>query len=62
MDGLAAAKAIRASEHTDAVAIPIFAMTANAFTDDIEESKKAGMNEHLSKPLDEANMMQMIKH
>ena len=41
--------------------MPIFAMTANAFTDDIEESRKAGMNEHLSKPLDGAELMRVIK-
>lgn len=62
MDGLKAARIIRAMQRTDARKIPIFAMTANAFTDDIEESRKAGMNEHLSKPLDEAKMMRTIRH
>ena len=61
MNGLKAARIIRAMQRADARKIPIFAMTANAFTDDIEESRKAGMNEHLSKPLDEAKMMQTIK-
>lgn len=61
MDGLTAARAIRAMDRKDARSIPIFAMTANAFSDDIAESRKAGMNEHLSKPLDEAEMMRAIK-
>ena len=51
MDGLTAAKTIRAQEHPDAKRIPIFAMTANAFAEDITKSHEAGMNEHLSKPL-----------
>ena len=62
MDGLTAARTIRAMERKDAREVPIFAMTANAFTDDIEESRKAGMNEHLAKPLDAEKMMQMIRH
>lgn len=61
MDGLAATKKIRAMNRKDAGQIPIFAMTANAFTDDIEESHKAGMDEHLSKPLDENKMLDLIK-
>lgn len=51
MDGLEAAKEIRRLDKENAKTIPIVAMTANAFFDDIETSKKAGMNEHLSKPL-----------
>ena len=61
MDGLTAARTIRAMERKDAKSIPIFAMTANAFTDDIKESRKAGMNEHLSKPLDVDKMMAAIR-
>lgn len=61
MDGLEASRTIRAMNRKDAKSIPIFAMTANAFTDDIEESRKAGMNEHLAKPLDEAKMMAVIR-
>lgn len=45
------------SEREDAKNIPIIAMTANAFLDDIEHSKKAGMNEHVIKPL---NMDELI--
>ncbi len=51
MDGLTAAKTIRALDRPDAKTIPIFAMTANAFSEDVEKSLAAGMNEHLSKPL-----------
>ena len=51
LDGLEATKEIRRMDKPDAKTIPIVAMTANAFFDDIEMSKKAGMNEHLSKPL-----------
>ena len=61
MDGLTAARTIRAMKRKDAGKIPIFAMTANAFSDDIEESRKAGMNEHLPKPLDERRMMSVIR-
>ena len=61
MDGLEAARKIRAMNRSDAKKTPIFAMTANAFADDIEESRKAGMNEHLSKPLAEAKMMSVIR-
>lgn len=52
MNGLDAAKRIRSSERSDGKDIPIIAMTANAFVDDIQRSREAGMNEHLSKPLD----------
>lgn len=51
MDGLTAAKTIRALDRADARTIPIFAMTANAFSEDVAKSLAAGMNEHLSKPL-----------
>lgn len=52
MDGCRAAKEIRALPRKDAKTIPIIAMTANAFTDDKIRTREAGMNEHLSKPLD----------
>ena len=51
MDGCKAAKEIRALPRKDAKAIPIIAMTANAFTEDKIRTREAGMNEHLSKPL-----------
>ena len=43
---------IRALDRPDSETVPIFAMTANAFSDDAARSRKAGMNEHLTKPLD----------
>lgn len=52
MNGTDAAKIIRSMERSDAKTVPIFAMTANAFMDDVEKSKSAGINEHFSKPLD----------
>lgn len=52
MDGLTAAKSIRQLHKTGAATVPIVAMSANAFDEDIEKSKAAGMNEHLSKPIE----------
>ena len=52
MDGLDAAAAIRALDRPDAKTIPIIAMTANAFDEDVQRSLQAGMNAHLSKPVD----------
>ena len=59
MDGHQAAKAIRALgiERSDAVTIPIIALSANAFIDDIQESLDLGMNAHISKPI---NMEELI--
>lgn len=52
MDGITAAKKIRNSNHSQAKDIPIIAMTANTLNEDINKTKKAGMNRHLSKPID----------
>ena len=52
MDGHEATRQIRASEHPLARTIPIIATTANAFNDDISAALAAGMNTHVSKPLD----------
>ena len=52
MDGLTATRAIRALERADAKTIPIIAMTANAFSEDIQHSLAAGMNAHVSKPIE----------
>ena len=52
MDGLQATVAIRALERPDARTIPIIAFTANAFDEDVQNSLQAGMNAHLSKPID----------
>ena len=60
MDGLTAARRIRESGKTDALTIPIFAMTANTFSEDIEASKNAGMNEHIAKPIEMNKLMGKI--
>ena len=52
MGGLQAARTIRALNRPDAASVPIIAMTANAFDEDIKSSVGAGMNAHLSKPID----------
>lgn len=60
MDGLSAATNIRHLSNADARTIPIIAMTANAFDDDIEKSKAAGMNAHLAKPIEPERMYQTL--
>ncbi len=60
MDGMEAARTIRKMKREDALTIPIFAMTANAFIDDISQSRAAGMNEHLTKPLDMEDVVGLI--
>ncbi len=52
MDGLEAAASIRALDRPDAKTVPIIAMTANAFEEDVQRSLQAGMNAHLTKPVD----------
>ena len=52
MDGLEATRRIRAMNRTDAKIIPIIALTANAFDEDVQNSMQAGLNAHLSKPVD----------
>ena len=52
MDGITATKTIRAMDRTDAATIPIIALTANAFDEDVQQSLQAGMNAHLSKPVE----------
>ena len=52
MNGLEAAKAIRESSYGNAAEIPIIALTANAFDEDIQRSLQAGLNAHLSKPVE----------
>ncbi len=60
MDGLLATQVIRASGHPDAKTIPIVAMTANAYSDDVERSLNSGMNGHLAKPLDAGKLVDMV--
>ena len=52
MDGLTATREIRKLTHPDAASIPIIALSANAFEEDVQQCLQAGMNEHLSKPVD----------
>ncbi len=61
MNGNEAARAIRALSRRDAKGIPIIAMTANAFSDDIQAALAAGMNEHVSKPLDLKQLMNALR-
>lgn len=61
MNGLEATKAIRASEHPLAKSIPIIAMTANAFAEDIHNSLNAGMNAHIAKPITIENINNTLK-
>ena len=61
MNGYEATKAIRKLSRRDAARIPIIAMTANAFAEDIRQSKSAGMNEHLTKPLDIEQLMKCLQ-
>lgn len=60
MNGYEATRAIRSLDREDAKTIPILAMTANAFDEDVEKSQKAGMNGHLSKPIAIDTMKVMI--
>jgi two-component system sensor histidine kinase/response regulator len=62
MDGLQAAVNIRHCDKPDAKTVPIIAMTANAFDEDVERSRAAGMNAHLSKPIDPEYMYVVLDH
>ncbi len=61
MNGLEATRQIRSMNRKDAGTIPVFAMTANAFKDDMRASAQAGMNEHLTKPLDEKRILKTLR-
>lgn len=60
MDGLAATKSIRALPRTDAATIPIIAMTADAYDEDIWQTAEAGMNTHLTKPISQDELLQTL--
>ena len=61
MDGLEATRRIRSGENPLGRIIPILAMTANAFLEDMQKSREAGMDEHLSKPVEIAALEQTVK-
>lgn len=61
MDGLKATETIRALDRADAKKIPILAMTANAFDEDVQRSLQAGMNAHLAKPVDPELLFQSLR-
>ena len=52
MDGLEATRRIRDMDRSDAKTVPIIALTANAFDEDVQQSMQAGLNAHLSKPVE----------
>ena len=60
MDGLEAAAAIRALSRPDAKTIPIIALTANAFDEDVQRSLQVGMNAHLTKPVESEHLFQTL--
>ena len=60
MDGYEAAKAIRALDRADAKTVPIIAMTASAYKEDVEQALAAGMNGHLAKPIDKSALMKTV--
>ena len=61
MDGLEATRVIRAMDRADAKTIPIIALTANAFDEDVQRSMQAGLNAHLSKPVDPDNLFETLE-
>ena len=61
MNGLDAARAIRSLDRPDAADIPIVAMTANTFTEDVDEAMAAGMNEFIPKPLDVNYLYRLLR-
>lgn len=60
MDGIEATKLIRRQERSDAAAVPIIALTANAFSEDVYKVKQAGMNGHVAKPIDVDRLFEMM--
>ena len=61
MNGFDATKAIRSLQRGDAGRIPILAMTADAFVDDIQECLDCGMNAHVAKPLNMQELLRMLQ-
>ena len=61
MDGYTAVRQIRALSRPDARSVPIYAMTANAFAEDIAKARESGMNGHIAKPIDINHLMQLLR-
>lgn len=61
MTGYEATKAIRGTNHPDALSIPIIAMSADAFSDDIQHCLECGMNAHIAKPIDVIELTRILK-
>lgn len=61
MDGYEATRTIRNLSHPQARTIPIIAVTANAFGEDVQKAKESGMNAHIAKPIDSKKMLQVMK-
>ena len=61
MDGLAAARALRGLSREDAGTVPILAMTADAFAEDVESARRAGMDGHIAKPIDIEQLYRLIR-
>ena len=62
MDGLEATQVIRAMDRKDAKTIPIIALTANAFDEDVQRSMQAGLDAHLSKPVEPENLFETLEN
>ena len=60
MSGYEATRVIRGLERSDAKSVPIIALSANAFEEDVTMARDAGMNEHLAKPVDMDKMFKVI--
>ena len=61
MDGYSATRAIRAGGHPAAKTVPIIAMTANAFVDDVRDAIESGMDAHIAKPVQIDNLKSTIR-
>jgi CheY-like chemotaxis protein len=60
MNGYEATRAIRTSSHEEAQSIPIIAMTANAYAEDVAKAIESGMNAHISKPIDMNHLFSVL--
>jgi two-component system sensor histidine kinase/response regulator len=61
VDGLTTARIIRALDRPDVETVPILALTANAFAEDVQLAKNTGMNEHIAKPLELDKLNDVLK-